>query len=585
MKTTERQFIASYGCIISRDALRLLTIVTFALLIGLPDHFMPACAAVPSPYELYQAGRTEEAKGIVEELLKSDPGNLSLRMLYSEILRSEGKLPEARQQVAKVILDGLRNGYTYSTLGYLSLELGDLEDAFKGFEKALEFDDLSPDARENVRLSLIDVSIRLNDADGALRNLTARDDPKVFYAVTQIILNTKSGDESKRCIDMISDLARLNSQKAEVLWALGEHEKTLGDVETAAKLMSEARSAYPQSATQYRLLSLAYVFVSLGEDGMAAELFDKALQDDPSASPDVLADAAYAFKRAGNNRKGMEYFTRSIRAYDSRGEDSADIRSKVYSLRRENSDLERRWGMYTSYFYQENGYPGYILGKTVPGGKTQQMWQEIYYQMINDNGRKLSLYLSYGLTLSAENDDEGWDTGMYVLGIRYKPISDANLNIALERHWKQNEPDDWQVRMGYSWDRGSDLDVTNPSWGYLFYYGEVAHLLDEGRTFAVVECRVGRSTRLGGSNGKTVFTPYLFFHGDYDSEPIAFEGIDSSDEEWALSIGPGLMWRIWYREDDCHAPRSYLDIVFQYRFKLSDADRAEGLSVRITNAF
>ena len=65
MKTTERQFIASYGCIISRDALRLLTIVTFALLIGLPDHFMPACAAVPSPYELYQAGRTEEAKGIV----------------------------------------------------------------------------------------------------------------------------------------------------------------------------------------------------------------------------------------------------------------------------------------------------------------------------------------------------------------------------------------------------------------------------------------------------------------------------------------------------------------------------------------
>jgi hypothetical protein len=193
--------------------------------------------------------------------------------------------------------------------------------------------------------------------------------------------------------------------------------------------------------------------------------------------------------------------------------------------------------------------------------------------------------LSYGLTLSAENDDEGWDTGMYVLGIRYKPISDANLNIALERHWKQNEPDDWQVRMGYSWDKGSDLDVTNPSWSYLFYYGEVAHLLDEGRTFAVVEYRFGRSTRLGGQNGRAVFTPHLFFHADYDSEPLSFEGIDSSDEEWALSVGPGLMWRIWYREDDCHAPRSYLDIVFQYRFKLSDADRAEGLSIRITNAF
>jgi|GEM_PF-1559472 len=53
----------------------------------------------------------------------------------------------------------------------------------------------------------------------------------------------------------------------------------------------------------------------------------------------------------------------------------------------------------------------------------------------------------------------------------------------------------------------------------------------------------------------------------------------------AYRVGPGLMWRIWYREDDYHAPRSYLDIIFQYRFRLSDADRAEGLSIRITNAF
>ena len=43
---------------------------------------------------------------------------------------------------------------------------------------------------------------------------------------------------------------------------------------------------------------LDYVFVSLGEDGRAAELFDEALQDDSAASPYVLADAAFAFLRA-----------------------------------------------------------------------------------------------------------------------------------------------------------------------------------------------------------------------------------------------------------------------------------------------
>ena len=585
MKRTERHLIASYICVHGKDMLRLLAVFAFALLFLLPDIFVPAHAFTPSAYDLYEAGRTEEAKGLAEELLKKDPKNHSLRMLYAEILRKEGKPLEAREQVTRAILGGLSNGYAYSTRGYLSLELGDPQGAFEDFEKALEFDDLSEDARENVRLSLVNLSIELNDAGKALKYLTAHDDPMVFYGVARLVSNTMSGSELRRYMDRLSNMAQSDSQRAEVLWALGEYEKAQGNVEAAAKLMSEAMSLYPRSATQYRLLSLAYLFVNLGEDDMAAKLFDEALFDDCGASPEVLADAAYAFKGAGNNRKSMHYFTRSIEAYRKRGENDEETKGWIYSLRRENSSLERRWGMYTSYFYQENGYPGYILGRTVSGGETQQMWQEIYYQMINDNGRQLSMYVSYGLTLTAENDNEGWDTGMYVLGIRYKPIGDTNLNIALERHWKQDEPNDWQVRMGYSWDRGSDLNVTDPSWDYLFYYGEVAHLLDEGRTFGVVECRAGRSTRLGGQKGKTVFTPHLFFRGDYDSDPLSFEGIDSSDEEWALSIGPGLMWRIWYREDDYHAPRSYLDIIFQYRFRLSDADRAEGLSIRITNAF
>ncbi len=62
--------------------------------------------------------------------------------------------------------------------------------------------------------------------------------------------------------------------------------------------------------------------------------------------------------------------------------------------------------MYTSYFYQENRIPGVSSGNAVPGGETQQMWQEIYYQMINDNGVKLSLYLSYGMTLTLKTTTE-----------------------------------------------------------------------------------------------------------------------------------------------------------------------------------
>jgi len=39
----------------------------------LPDILVPAHASVPSVYDLYEAGKTEEAKGLVEELLKKRP--------------------------------------------------------------------------------------------------------------------------------------------------------------------------------------------------------------------------------------------------------------------------------------------------------------------------------------------------------------------------------------------------------------------------------------------------------------------------------------------------------------------------------
>ena len=83
-----------------------------------------------------------------------------------------------------------------------------------------------------------------------------------------------------------------------------------------------------------------------------------------------------------------------------------------------------------------------------------------------------------------------------------------------------------------------------------------------------MEGRYGRAYRIDSVDGNFVATPYLGLSAGYDSL-LARRG--------TVGGGPGISVRLWMREDTYHAPRSFIDLNMQYRFRLAGDDRSQGL--------
>ncbi|MDR9769863.1 hypothetical protein [Acetomicrobium sp.] len=135
MKTAEKQIVPLVfdncsGQTIERSCKSIhisefLIIVALAavLFIVLPGSANPTYATIP-PLTNIRSWKRRKQKSLQSNCWKMTPKTFA-RMLYAEILRKEGKSKQAKEEITKAILGGLRNGYTYSTRGYLCLELGD----------------------------------------------------------------------------------------------------------------------------------------------------------------------------------------------------------------------------------------------------------------------------------------------------------------------------------------------------------------------------------------------------------------------------------------------------------------------------
>ncbi|RQO34034.1 hypothetical protein DBR37_13020 [Herminiimonas sp. KBW02] len=325
----------------------------------------------------------------------------------------------------------------------------------------------------------------------------------------------------------------------------------------------------------------AYVATSAGESARAFTLFDQADREG-SLPPAAIPDTAYAALSARRDPDASKYFRRTVDAVDKG--DIALTPQQLFETRRAIADIERTWGATASLNYRGASLqPGSGI---TPGGtnNSAQIGGEVYWRPFGyRSGRPIEIYASlFESVYNKSNAVTGAPTAQGGIGIRWKPFSETNFIMALQRQIKIGSASgdgDWVARLAYSNSFGTDLRVDQPGWWTGQIFGEVGRYIDNKQTYSVFEGQLGRTYRLDNINPKLTVTPHVALGSDFNSS------LRLPADKTAIGMGPGVSMRYWFREDHYKAPQSYVDFSLQYRFKLSGDDRAEGVVFRTTLAY
>ncbi len=341
---------------------------------------------------------------------------------------------------------------------------------------------------------------------------------------------------------------------------------------------SEARARLEAAAGRTDLtpagrLELAYLAQRMGDNEAARVAFQQA-DAAGGLPPTSLLDAGYAAMHARKDAEAIGYFHRAI-------DEANGLRLKMepqmlYDTRRTVAEVSRKWGVLASITSRNGAGPVPGFGTTVGGlpgsARVVQAGAEAYYRPWGFmNGQFVELFARGFETLSSKAGGlEGGESFSGAVGARWKPISGQNAVLSISRVFGPNVIEDWLFQAAYSYDYGTDLRVDVPSWWTSKFYAEFGRYLSHNpRNYALATWLAGRSYAMG-ENGRTV----LFPHG-----VAAWEYSEVDSPKSSVGIGPGVAVRHWFREDVYNAPRSYVDLVVQYRFRAAGDDRMRGFFV------
>ena len=316
-------------------------------------------------------------------------------------------------------------------------------------------------------------------------------------------------------------------------------------------------------------LDVAYLATRVGDDEKALEAFGLADRAGKLAGA-AFSDAGFSATRQGRDREAASYFKRTIDAVE--GLELRMAPQLLFETRRAVETVSRTSGVIASLNHVGAGTAasaGTAPGSANSGGLqagVEAYWRPFGYQ----NGRTVEVF---GRPFQTLQDRAGGATGSATVqgtvGVRWKPLTSQNLVFSLGRLVKigSDSSNDWLVQTAYSAGMGTDLRVDVPSWWTAQGYGEVGRYIQREQTYAVASAQLGRSFRLDQANTKMVLFPHLTLNADYNS---------LSPEKTAVGMGPGLNFRYWFNDDFYTAPRSFVDLSLQYRFKLQGDERAQG---------
>ncbi len=318
-------------------------------------------------------------------------------------------------------------------------------------------------------------------------------------------------------------------------------------------------------------LDWAMVAISARDDRSAQEILDnEALYSEFTRQ--TALDAGYSAKRRGMDKRAVDFFERGL-ALDAEEETPLGPLQRQ-GIRRENRELTRDWSFIAQGSFSSAGRPIGPANTPLGDERAPQFGAEVSRRIGGwRNGRPFSIFarVYHSEFLSDDavtgNATQGW------VGVRYKPLSQVNLNLEASRlvGLDNDGLDDWSLRAAISGGQGLEPEVGKRSWAYARYYGDVSYLTDADVTFGLAEGRAGYSFLL--DENATVLTPYA----------VARLGVDTGRlEEEALGAGIGVSLRHWFDETDTIAYRGFIDFDVQARQRIAGDRRASGVLATLT---
>lgn len=488
---------------------------------------------------LYAMGSLPEADALNEDLLAKAPGDAKLRLFRIYLRQRQGRLTEA------------------------------LEDA-----QQLEGDPgVSPDDRRQTRLVMADLFQAQGRHTEALKVLMPYSgEAELGVQSRRAFLLLADGQFASACqaFENALHLSPNRDQQRTLLQGLCDGARKTKQADLELKALEDLRRLNPQD--RRAALELAYAYVVRHRDAEALDHFSAGL--DEQSLPGAWLDAAYVAKRLGRNSEAVRYFSRGIDARRASGQTSPEF---DYGLRREVETLSRSWGLVSGTFYRQ----GILLPGVASQEKLLQQGLEAYWQpeFLTRNGRMVQVFAQVFENLYSGNSaTTGGPTLQGVVGVRAKPFSSENVVFTAEKlvalgHYSLN---DWMFRAAYSADAGLDLRPWERDWNYWSLFTEGATFAKTGQYVHQLEVRAGHAWRMSTSDGRDVLAPHVVLAGDYDNRVAS---------QYAGGFGIGASLRHWFREDQHHAPASWMELTLQARAQLGSTSRGKGLFLTLTGWF
>ncbi|MGM3276917.1 NfrA family protein [Ralstonia sp. 24A2] len=321
-------------------------------------------------------------------------------------------------------------------------------------------------------------------------------------------------------------------------------------------------------------LSAAYIAQRAGDDQTASDLFERADKITP-LSIDERTDAAYSAMAARRNQLAIAHLERAIDAglAPPEGDDPPPTPQAMLDMREAHADATRNWGFDATLSYRGGGMPsGPLLANTPGDANAWQLGVEGYWRPFGPLGdRMFEVYARAFESFGVKGGEaSGAQTLQAAVGARVKPFADVNAIFAIERVIPIGSAanGDWLARAAYSDGFGTERRIDVPSWWTGRFYAEAGRYLQAGTNYATTNAEFGRTYRIDRVSSRWTVFPYVVIGADYDS---------SVNGSVPIGAGVGVSTRYVFRESKYDAPRSYVDVSLQYRFKLAGDDRARGV--------